>query len=143
MIRASIVRQRLDTAALSAEAASPACGATALFLGTVRSQNDGRSVEGIEYIAYEEMAEREMLSILEETTTRYSVHSAIVEHRVGELDVGDASIAVVVSHPHRGAAMDALRYIVDETKARAPIWKREKYSDGLREWVGAAAPKPE
>ena len=143
MIRASIVRDALDVKALSNEAASPDCGATALFLGTVRAEYEGRSVDGIEYSAYEEMAEREMLTILEETTARYSIHSAIVEHRVGDLDVGEASIAVVVAHPHRGAAMDALRYIVDETKARAPIWKREKYSDGTREWVGSGTGKPQ
>ena len=143
MIRASIVRNILDVAALSNEAASPECGATAIFLGTVRIENDGRQVNGIEYSAYEEMAEREMLSILEEATSRYSVHSAIVEHRIGELDVGEASIAVVVAHPHRVEAMDALRYIVDETKARAPIWKREKYSDGTREWVGSGTGKPQ
>ena len=143
MIRASIVRNTLDVTALSSEAASPDCGATAVFLGTVRSENEGRNVHGIEYSAYEEMAEREMLTILEESTVRYSIHSAIIEHRIGDLDVGDASIAVVVTHPHRAAAMDALRYIVDETKARAPIWKREKYSDGTREWVGSGTGKPQ
>ena len=142
MIRASIVRERIDLESLSREAANPECGATAVFLGTVRSENEGRDVDGIEYTAYDEMAKREMLSILEEATTRYSIQSAIVEHRIGDLDVGEASIAVVVAHPHRGAAMDALRYIVDETKARAPIWKREKYSDGTREWVGAGTGKP-
>jgi molybdopterin synthase catalytic subunit len=143
MIRASIVRDTLDVTRLSSEAASPECGATAIFLGTVRSENEGRGVDGIEYSAYEEMAEREMLTILEESTSRYSIHSAIVEHRIGDLDVGEASIAVVVTHPHRAAAMDALRYIVDETKTRAPIWKREKYSDGTREWVGSGSGKPQ
>jgi len=143
MIRASIVRDTLDVTRLSREVAAPECGAIAIFLGTVRSENEGRGVDGIEYTAYEEMAEREMLTILEESTSRYSIRSAIVEHRIGDLDVGDASIAVVVAHPHRSAAMDALRYIVDETKARAPIWKREKYSDGTREWVGSGTGKPQ
>jgi molybdopterin synthase catalytic subunit len=89
------------------------------------------------------MAEREMTLILDEARSRYSIESAIVEHRIGELAVGDASIAVVVSHPHRGAAIDALRYIIDETKARATIWKLEQYTDGTREWVGAGTGQPE
>ena len=142
MIRASIVRDSIDVSSITLEAASPTCGATALFLGTVRDSNEGRSVEGIEYTAYEEMAEREMRAVLDEAAEKYSIASAILEHRIGELAVGDASIAVVVTHPHRGDAMDALRYIVDETKSRAPIWKREKYSDGTREWVGAGRGHP-
>ena len=142
MIRASIVRRKIDIDALTREAASPACGATAVFVGTVRDENEGRSVDGIEYTAYDAMAEREMMRILEEAKDRYSIVSAIVEHRIGELAVGDASIAVVVAHPHRGAAIDALRYIIDETKARATIWKRERYSDGTREWVGSGTGRP-
>jgi molybdopterin synthase catalytic subunit len=142
MMRASIVRQKIVLDDLIAEAASPAFGATAIFIGTVRDENEGRSVDGIEYSAYDEMAEREMSRILEEAKERYSIASAVMEHRVGELAVGDASIAVVVAHPHRGAALDALRYIIDETKARATIWKREHYSDGTREWVGARTDPP-
>jgi molybdopterin synthase catalytic subunit len=143
MIRASIVRSRIDIEALTREAASPSCGATAVFLGTVRAENEGRSVDGIEYTAYDAMAEREMTLILDEARSRYSIESAIVEHRIGELPVGDASIAVVVSHPHRGAAIDALRYIIDETKSRATIWKLEQYTDGTREWVGSGTGQPE
>ena len=142
MIRALIVRRKIDIDALTREAASPACGATAVFVGTVREENEGRSVDGIEYTAYDAMAEQEMMRILEEARDRYSIESAIVEHRIGELAVGDASIAVVVAHPHRGAAIDALRYIIDETKARATIWKREQYSDGTREWVGSGTGRP-
>jgi molybdopterin synthase catalytic subunit len=143
MIRASIVRQKIVLDDLIGQAASPAFGATAIFIGTVRDENEGRSVDGIDYSAYEEMAELEMSRILEEARNRYSIESAIVEHRVGELAVGDASIAIVVAHPHRGAALDALRYIIDETKARATIWKREHYSDGTREWVGSPADQPQ
>ena len=139
MMRASIVRHCIDIEALTREAASPACGATAVFIGTVRSENEGREVDGIEYSSYDQMAEREMSLVLDEARERFSIASAIIEHRIGELAVGDASIAIVVTHPHRGEAMDALRYIIDETKARAPIWKREHYSDGTREWIGANA----
>jgi molybdopterin synthase catalytic subunit len=137
MIRASVVHERIDVEALTREAASSSCGATAVFLGTVRSASEGRSVEGIEYTAYETMAASEMTRILEEAVSRFSIESAIVEHRIGELAVGDASIGIVVAHPHRGPALDALRYIIDETKSRATIWKREHYTDGTREWVNA------
>jgi molybdopterin synthase catalytic subunit len=143
MIRAGIVTGKIEIDKLTREAASPESGALAIFLGTVRSQNEGREVTGIEYSAYEQMAEREMKNILNEATTRFSIHSAIVEHRVGELEVGDASIGIVVTHAHRGAALDALRYIIDETKLRAPIWKLEHYVDGSREWVGAGSGKPQ
>lgn len=142
MIRASVVTERIDVESLAREISSPSCGATAVFLGTVRADNQGRSVEGIEYTAYKEMAEREMATILEEATARFAIESGIIEHRVGELAVGDASIAVAAAHPHRGAAMDALRYIVDETKARATIWKLEHYSDGTREWVDTGTGQP-
>ena len=137
MTRASIVRRPIDVQALAKEASSETCGATAAFLGTVRSTNEGKPVTGIDYTAYEEMAEREMLSILGEALERFGIVNGIIEHRIGALEIGDASIAVVVSHPHRGNAMDALRYVVDETKARATIWKLEHYTDGSREWVGA------
>jgi molybdopterin synthase catalytic subunit len=142
MIRASIVRSKIDVDALTREAASPACGATAVFLGTVREENEGRSVKGIEYTAYDAMAEREMMLVLEEARARYAIESGIIEHRIGELAVGDISIAVVVTHPHRGPAIDALHFVIDETKARATIWKLEQYADGTREWVGAGTGQP-
>ena len=139
-MRASIVDRVIDVQALTSEASSETCGATAVFLGTVRSTNDGKAVSGIDYTAYREMAEREMLGILTEAAGRFGIVEGIIEHRVGTLAIGDCSIAVVVSHPHRGNAMDALRYVVDETKSRATIWKLEHYTDGSREWVGAGSP---
>lgn len=141
-MRASIVRRVIDIAELAKEAASESCGATAVFVGTVRSTNDGKDVTGIDYTAYEQMAEKEMLGILREAADRFEIVGGIIEHRIGTLEIGDASIAVVVSHPHRGNAMDALRYVVDETKSRATIWKLEHYTDGSREWVGAGTPPP-
>jgi len=141
MMRASIVRDPIDVGSLTREAASDSCGATAVFLGTVRSTNEGREVDGIEYSAYEEMAEREMTAILGEASAKFVIRNGIVEHRIGVLAVGDVSIAVVVAHPHRHHAMDALRYIIDQTKARATIWKLEHYTDGSRAWVGAGSGK--
>ena len=136
-MRASISSTPIDLQSLIAEVESDGNGATAVFLGTVRSQNQGRGVTGIEYSSYSEMAEREMAAILREAAAQFAVGACVIEHRVGVLSVGDASIAVVTSAPHRAAAIDAMRYIVEETKRRAPIWKLEHYSDGAREWVAA------
>jgi molybdopterin synthase catalytic subunit len=137
MMRAGIVDGEIRTAALISEVAATGNGATSIFLGMVRDVNDGREVEGIEYSAYDDMAVAEIRRILEEAAARFGVEHAVVEHRVGVLAVGDVSIAVVVASPHRAAALEATRYIVDETKKRAPIWKLEHYADGTREWVGA------
>jgi molybdopterin synthase catalytic subunit len=139
MMRATVVRDPIDIGSLTQEAASDSCGALVSFLGTVRSTNEGRPVDGIEYSAYEEMAEKEMRSILGEAAAKFVIHNGVIEHRIGELEVGDISIAIVVAHPHRHHAMDALRYIIDQTKARAPIWKLEHYADGSREWVSAGS----
>ena len=100
-------------------------------------------MNGIEYSAYEEMAEKEMRAILGEASAKFVIRGGVIEHRIGVLDVGEISIAVVVAHPHRHYAMDALRYIVDQTKARATIWKLEHYVDGTREWVNAGSGQPQ
>jgi molybdopterin synthase catalytic subunit len=139
MIRAAVVENPIDVERLRVEVACGSNGATAIFLGTVRDSNSGRTVEGIDYSAYAEMAQVEMLRILGEATDRFAVAGAIVEHRTGTLAVGDISIAVVTAAPRRRSAMDALHYIVEETKARAPIWKLEHYADGTREWVSAGS----
>ena len=142
MMRASLVTDPIDISSLASTVAKDVNGATAVFLGTVRSTNEGRAVTGIEYSAYEEMAEREMVSILAEAREKFGIADAIMEHRLGTLRIGEASIGVAVAHPHRGPAMEALRYIVDETKRRAPIWKLEHYADGSREWVNAGSAQP-
>jgi len=137
MMRAEMVERPISVGALVAEVAAASNGATAAFLGTVRSENAGREVNGIDYSAYSEMASAEMLRILGEAREKFAVAGAVIEHRTGTLAIGDISIGVVTAAPHRRAAMDALHYIVEETKARAPIWKLEHYADGTREWVGA------
>jgi len=136
-MRASIVHAPIDPAALVTEVAHQSNGATSVFLGTVRSDNEGRDVTGIEYSAYEEMAESEMAAILDETRDVFATAHSVIEHRVGALGVGEISMAVVVATPHRAASMSAVLYIVEEVKSRAPIWKLEHYVDGTREWVGA------
>jgi molybdopterin synthase catalytic subunit len=139
MMRSAIVDRPIDTAALIAEVASVTNGATLLFVGTVRETNDGRDVSGMDYTAYRSMADRELTDIVREAASRFETSDVVVEHRLGTLGLGEASVAIAVAHPHRGKAYDASRYIIEELKKRVPIWKLEHYVDGTREWVGAGA----
>jgi molybdopterin synthase catalytic subunit len=105
----------------------------------VREVNQGRAVTGIEYSAYEGMAARELESIATEAEARFPDVAVAVEHRLGELALEEASVAIAVAHPHRGEAYDASRWVIEELKRRVPIWKREQYVDGAREWVDPSA----
>jgi molybdopterin synthase catalytic subunit len=137
-MRTAIVDEPIDTAAIVAEVGRHANGATLLFIGTVRELNDGRAVSGMEYKAYRSMAERELADIAREARTEFGTDDIVVEHRLGTLALGEASVAIAVAHPHRGAAYDASRYVIEQLKRRVPIWKLEHYVDGAREWVGAS-----
>ena len=136
-MRTAIIENPIDPSALIAEVAESRNGATLLFLGTVRDVNDGRAVTGIEYSAYRSMAEREMAAIVAEACAEFGTDDIVVEHRLGVLELGEASVGIAVAHSHRGRAYDASRYIIEELKKRVPIWKLEHYVDGTREWVGA------
>jgi molybdopterin synthase catalytic subunit len=136
-MRAAIVESPIDVSALVAEVARHANGATLLFIGTVREVNDGRAVSGMEYTAYRSMAEREMSDITREAASQFGTSDIVVEHRIGVLDLGEASVVIAVAHPHRAATYDASRYVIEQLKQRVPIWKREEYVDGTREWVHA------
>ena len=100
-IRTAIVRRAIDVAALLAEVQETANGATVVFLGHVREVNDGRAVTGIEYSAYGEMAERELAAIASECASAFGIAHLAIEHRLGALELGEASIAIVVAHAHR------------------------------------------
>lgn len=134
-MRSALVEREIDTSGLLAEVDRPGNGASILFLGTVRHLNDGRSVSGIEYSAYAEMAQREMKAIVAEAVNRFATEDIVVEHRVGRLAIGEVSVAIAVAHPHRAQAYEASRYIIEEVKKRVPIWKREEYIDGARQWI--------
>lgn len=139
MRRVAIVNRPLDTAALQAEVSDPGAGAISVFVGTVRASNAGRDVSGIEYSAYPEMARRELDAIAAEVTSRFPGLRVVIEHRVGELVVGEASVVIAASHAHRGEALAATTRVIEELKRRVPIWKCEHYVDGTREWVHAAS----
>jgi molybdopterin synthase catalytic subunit len=137
---AAVTDRPLDAARLLADCVSPEDGAALLFWGVVRNENDGRAVDQLEYHAYGAMAEKEMLRIAQEAVERFGTGDIRVVHRVGTLDVGEASVAIVVAAPHRGEAYEASRYVIEELKRRVPVWKREGYVDGDREWVPGFTP---
>ena len=139
MIRSAILREPIDVARLISSAAAPEAGALSVFVGTVRNRNDGRGVVGIEYSAYEPMAEKELERITTDASERFDINALIVEHRIGALSIGDASVVVVTGAEHRSAAMECTRFVIDEIKKRVPIWKLEQYADGTREWVDPTA----
>jgi len=138
-MRIALVDRPIDTAALVAEVADISNGATVLFIGTVRDANEGRAVSGIEYSAYASMAALELERIALEAAKKFGTDAIVVEHRIGELALGDASVAIVVAHPRRVAAFDAARHVIEQIKVRVPIWKLEHYRDGTREWVDPTA----
>jgi molybdopterin synthase catalytic subunit len=113
-------------------------GACATFEGWVRDRNDGRAVRLLDYEAYAPLAEKEGERILAEARAKFQISGAACVHRTGRLAPGDLAVWVGVVAEHRGAAFDACRYIIDETKARLPIWKREHYAEGESVWVNCA-----
>lgn len=113
------------------------CGARVVFEGVVRNENDGRAVKSLEYEAMESLACKEGNRVIEEALAKFPIISAECVHRIGHLQVGDMAIRVVVAAGHRDEAFAACRYIVDEVKARVPIWKKEHYAEGDAEWVNA------
>jgi molybdopterin synthase catalytic subunit len=134
-VRTAIVEHPLDPTSLLAEVASDSSGASTLFVGTVRETSEGRAVTGIDYTAYGPMAERELVTVVAEAAARFGTERIAVEHRIGWLRLGEASIVIAVSHARRAQAMEAQRFLIEEIKKRVPIWKREHYVDGTREWV--------
>jgi molybdopterin synthase catalytic subunit len=134
-----LTRDAIDFAALTNEARHPHCGAVALFLGTVRDLTGEHVTVFLEYDAYAPMAEKKLAEIEAAVRQRWPVREVLMVHRLGRLAVGDVSVAVVVSCPHRAEAFDALRYAVDALKELVPIWKKENGPDGTGEWVHQSA----
>lgn len=116
-------------------------GAVLLFLGVVRDHADGRPVRGMRYEAYREMAERELAAIAGEAAARLGSDRIAVVHRVGELAIGDTSVAIAVSSPHRAEAYEASRFVIETIKERLPVWKHEHYTDGASRWVEGVDPR--
>lgn len=125
----------IDADALRGALESMAVGAVVCFEGRVRDHNDGRAVNGLSYQAYAALAEAEGQRIVAEALARFPIERAVCVHRVGDLALGELAVWAGVAAGHRAAAFDACRYIVDQVKARVPIWKREHYREGESAWL--------
>jgi molybdopterin synthase catalytic subunit len=128
----------IDVAALQRAMVDPRAGACVAFEGWVRNRNEGQPVLSLEYEAYALLAETEGERILAEARKQYALVAATGVHRVGHLKLGELAVWVGVTAEHRGAAFDACRYIIDEAKARLPIWKKEHYASGATAWINCA-----
>ena len=124
----------LDERAVVESLAADGAGAVVTFVGRVRAHSRGRDVVKLEYEAYAEMAERVFAQIVDEIKQRVDVIDVAIHHRVGALAVGEPSVVIAVSAPHRAQAFDACRYAIDRLKEIAPIWKKEHSPDGAV-WV--------
>jgi molybdopterin synthase catalytic subunit len=135
----AIVEGPIDVAALISAAQRPDCGAISMFIGTTRIDKcGGASVEYLEYEAYRPMADRKLEEIGAEIEERWDVREVSIVHRLGRVEPGKASVAIVVAAPRRGPAFEASRYAIERIKEMVPIWKREVWSDGYV-WVGSQA----
>lgn len=133
----ALTRAPIDVAALDAPATGD--GAACTFVGVVRDHNAGRPVRYLEYEAFEEMALPLMEEIAAEARRRWPITAISIVHRLGRLEIGEASVAVAVFSPHRAEAFEACRYAIDALKATVPIWKKEFYADGAV-WVDPQQP---
>ena len=139
MARFALADSAIDIAALQATLRDPRAGACASFEGWVRDHNDGRPVIGLRYEAYAELAAREGEAILAEALARFDIVDAACVHRTGDLAIGELAVWVGASAAHRDAAFAACRWIIDEVKARVPIWKHERYAQGDSGWLHPSA----
>src|SRR3954464_13926608 len=125
MIR--LTREPIDYHALTESVRSPDSGAVVLFLGTVREMTDGRRTVALDYDAYGPMAEAQMTEIETEARRRWPIDRVAIMHRTGRLELGEISVAIAISCPHRGEAFEAGQFLIDELKVRVPIWKKENW----------------
>lgn len=131
----------IDYTALTESVRSPAAGAAVLFLGTVREMTAGRQTMALDYEAYPEMAQAKMAELESTARQRWPVIEIGMIHRLGHLELGDISVAIAVSTPHRQHAFEAGKFLIDEFKLVVPIWKKENWSDGSTEWVHPGNPQ--
>lgn len=129
-----MTREPLDREAIIASVAHPEAGGIVIFEGVVRNHARGKQIRYLEYDAYPEMAEEQMRKIADEVLTRWAPARIAIWHRMGRLEIGEASVIIVVATPHRAQAFEACRYAIDTLKTKVPIWKKEFAEDG-EEWV--------
>ncbi|HEY7802672.1 MAG TPA: molybdenum cofactor biosynthesis protein MoaE [Dehalococcoidia bacterium] len=135
----AITRDPLDPAPLVEAVRRDESGAVALFYGVVRNENLGRSVRYLEYDAYDAMALKKMHQVADEVAAKFAINGIGVLHRIGRLEIGEASLLVAVSSPHRREAFEACHFAVDRIKQTVPVWKKEVWDDGS-EWIEGYVP---
>src|SRR5262245_2493619 len=131
----ALTRDPIDHHALTEQVRNPGCGAVVTFLGTVRDLTGDQVTVALDYEAYSGMAEAKLAAIEADVRARWPVGDVALVHRLGRLEVGEVSVAVAVSCPHRGQAFDACRHAIDRLKELVPIWKKENWADGRTQWV--------
>lgn len=134
-IRCSLVHDRIDTAAVLADVARESAGATVLFVGTTRGHTGDIVTRSLEYEAHTPLAEAQLRGLAEEAVKAFALSACAVVHRLGTVPVGEASVAVAASAPHRREAFAAAEWLMEQIKQVVPIWKREESADGSRTWV--------
>ena len=142
-----LTNQPIDTSGVLQQAQSPECGAVVLFLGTTRQFTRHRETESLDYECYPEMARRQLERLEQEARQRWDLVRCCIVHRLGHLEIGEASVAIAVSAPHRHDAFEAGRWLIETIKEVVPIWKKENWADGESQWVHpgveqADAPRP-
>lgn len=137
-----ITRSPIDPGKVLASVGDPEAGGSVLFVGTVRRRTEGKTVEGLSYEVYREMAERKLAEIESKARKRWPIEKMAMVHRYGNLEVGDVSVAVAVSCQHRAEAFEACRYAIDTIKGSLPIWKKERFKGGIQSWVKGAPIEP-
>jgi len=137
----TIGRAPIDVAALERAVADPGAGGAVTFVGSTRNENAGRGVIRLEYEAYEPMALSEMRKLAEEAGRRWEITRIAIAHRIGTVEIGEASVVIAVSAPHRAEAFAACRFAIDRLKQIVPIWKKE-YFEGGEVWVGCQTSHP-
>lgn len=125
----------INTQTLLDHVGSPAAGAVVLFLGTVRERTGDRRTDSLDYECYPEMAEKKLAELEAEARRRWPLVACSIVHRLGHLELGEASVAVAVSTAHRGQAFEAGQWLIDTLKEVVPIWKKENWADGTSDWV--------
>ena len=125
----------IDAADVLAKVQSPLAGAVTLFLGTTRELTDGRRTASLDYECYPQMAQAKLEELEAEARRRWSIIECVIVHRLGHLELGEASVALAVSTPHRQDAFAAGKWLIDTLKEVVPIWKKENWADGASEWV--------
>jgi molybdopterin synthase catalytic subunit len=130
-----LTHEPIDSTAMLSRAQQPQAGAVVLFLGITREFTAGRQTVELSYEAYCEMAEREMAKLESLARQRWPLVVCAIVHRLGVVPLAEASVAVVTSSPHRDAAFEAARWLIDELKSTVPIWKQERWADGSAEWI--------